>query len=79
MSSHDVVCCQPIHVQLQRVVVTRGLANPNADAVVVSDLDVANHANVNVGFAANDSSDAIFDVIDHDGHGSCLLTLSCRY
>ena len=51
----------------------RGLANPNVDAAVVSDLDVANHANHDIGCVANDLVDAIFDVIDHDDHGNRLF------
>ena len=32
-------------------------------------------ANVDVDFVVDNLWDAIFDVIDHDDHGSCLLQL----
>ena len=48
----------------------QGLANPNVDVVDVSDVDVANHANFDVDLVVVDRlCDAIFDVVNHDGHG----------
>ena len=52
----------------------RGIANSNVH-IVASDLDVANHANLEVYFVVGSLCDAIFDVIDHDHHCGCLFQL----
>ena len=52
----------------------RGSANSNS-TVVVPDLDVANHANVDVHVVVANLYDAILDVIDDADHCSCLFQL----
>ena len=54
----------------------RGIDNSNSmDEIVVPDLDVANHANIDVDFVVANPCDAILNVIDHDDHCSCLFQL----
>ena len=54
----------------------RGVANSNpTDEIVVPDLDVANHANVDVDLVVANLYDAILDVIDDADHCSCLFQL----
>ena len=54
----------------------RGIANSNStDEIVVPDLDVANHANVDVDLVVANLCDAILDVIDDADHCSCLFQL----
>ena len=64
-------CSGPVRVQLQWDVVRRCLANSNVH-IVAPDLDVPNHA-IDVDFVIDHLCNVIFDVIDHEGHGSCLF------
>ena len=54
----------------------RGIANSNSiDEMLVPDLDVANHANLDVDLVVDVCGETVLDVIDHDDHCSCLFQL----